>query len=310
MKNPGRTSFAVGSLIWFLALAGCRPAPVYTGPTLPLPPTFTYPATREAGESVRTLTVGGLERTYLLRLPPGFRRSALPLVLVFHGLQMSAESMMAVTGFNSVADTGGFILAYPNGTGPAGAFSFNSGLCCGAAWKNNVDEAAFVREVIADVSRLTPVDPARIYAAGFSNGAMLAYRLGCELSDTIAAIAPVAGNLAFGPCRPRDRVSVLHIQGASDASTPYDNTEIEPDTHPYYLSVRGSVAFWASADGCSGYPAEELEGAVSHAAYSGCAAGTAVELYTLTGLGHLWPSDGTFPASQTIWDFFAAHPKT
>jgi hypothetical protein len=42
------------------------------------------------------------------------------------------------------------------------------------------------------------IDPKRIFAAGLSNGAMMAYRLGCEVSD----LAPVAGAVAVGSCNP------------------------------------------------------------------------------------------------------------
>jgi polyhydroxybutyrate depolymerase len=291
------------------ALAGCafRAGP-NAGPTLPYPPTFTYPSTQEASDSRRSLNVDGLIRTYLLHVPPGLRvRAPMPLVLVFHGHRMDADYLAALSGFNAIADANQFLAAYPNGTGPTEALSFNAGLCCGSAMTDNVNEAEFVRRIIADLG--AAVDPARIYVTGFSNGALLAYRLACEMSDTIAAIAPVAGNQSFGPCRPAGKVSILHIQGASDISSPYENADLEPDMDPDILSVKGSVAFWASVDGCAGFPYEEREGIATHAVYSSCADGTAVELYTLKGIGHAWPQDPIFPASQTIWEFFSAHPK-
>jgi len=54
--------------------------------------------------------------------------------------------------------------------------------------------------------------------------------------------------------------------------------------------------------------------------YEGCAAGTAVTLYTLHDEGHTWPG-GTkwafwadepsreISATDEIWEFFRAHPK-
>jgi polyhydroxybutyrate depolymerase len=289
---------------------GCAPHATPENPTLPNPPTFTWPATGEAGDSMRATVVGGLERTYLLHVPPGTgAASPLPLVLVFHGHRMNPESMVVTTGFNAVADSERFLVAYPFGTGAAEALSFNGGLCCGSAVHNNVDEAAFVRRILDDLETDFPIDPARIYAAGFSNGAILAYRLGCEMSEVLAAIAPVDGYLMFSPCRPREKVSLLHVQGRSDASAPYDDSDLEPDTDPSILSVTGSVAFWAAFDGCAEFPYEAQSGIVTHLSYSACAGGTAVELYSLKGIGHTWPPESLWPATKIVWDFFAAHPK-
>ena len=296
-----------------LAAAGCLSAPAVgqtAAPTLPNPPTFTYPPPPPAIDSTRRLILDGFERTYLLHVPSGTSaRTPVALVLVFHGHRMSGESLRAASGFNAIADTNKFLVAYPNGTGTAGAMSFNAGLCCGAAVANHVDEAEFVRRILADLGGSFTIDPARVYAAGFSNGAMLAYRLACEMSETFAAAAPVAGNLAFGPCQPRKGLSLIHIQGLSDISIPYSDDDLEPDSNPDILSVERSVAFWASVDGCSNFPALDQEGIVTRTIYSSCAGGTSVMLYSLKGVGHTWPPDAVFPASQTIWDFFSAHPK-
>ncbi|MBN2084134.1 MAG: hypothetical protein JW748_02850 [Anaerolineales bacterium] len=293
---------------------GCSPAaPQTSSPTLPNPATFTWPSipTKSPADTVRSVSVDGLTRSYLLYIPIGLSAgSPAPLVLVFHGHRMNGDYMLVTTGFHSLAEANQFIVAYPNGTGPAEALSFNAGLCCGSAERNNIDEAAFVRAVLSDLEGIAVIDPKRIFVTGFSNGAMLAYRLACELSDTIAAVAPVAGNLGYGPCEPQGKVSVLHIQGLSDASAPYADDDLEPDLDPVIRSVQGSVAWWASHNGCAEFPYDSRDGIATHTVYSGCAGGTAVELYSLYGIGHIWPPDSLWPASRVIWEFFAAHPKT
>jgi polyhydroxybutyrate depolymerase len=303
-----------GFLLLAVFMTGCAFAKAQpSGPTLPNPPTFTWPvpATRPPGDAERSLTVGGQARSYLLHVPTGLSAvSPAPLVLVFHGHRMDGDYMLAMTGFNALADANQFIVAYPKGTGAAESLSFNAGVCCGSAQKNGVDEAAFVRGILSDLGGLYAIDPARVYVAGFSNGAMLAYRLACELSDTIAAIAPVAGNLGYDPCRPLGKVSVLHIQGLSDDSVPYADDDLDRGWDPAIRSVKSSVALWAYFDGCTGSPRENQAGIATHLAYSGCAAGTAVDLYSLYGVGHIWPMENIWPASRTIWEFFAAHPKT
>jgi polyhydroxybutyrate depolymerase len=286
--------------------SGCAPAPT-PPPTATVSPTAI--ATVPAGDSQRTLTVDGMERSYLLHVPAGLAADQpLPLVLIFHGYSNVGGTMARTTGFNGLADAYGFFAAYPNGTGPDGGTSWNAGGCCGFAQYNNVDETAFVRAIIADLKKEAPIDPSRVYATGFSNGAFLAYRLGCEMSDTFAAVAPVAGVLLTNPCNPSRPVSILHIHGMADPSVPYAGSAT-PNANGVYESVQQSIATWAQLDGCSSTPAVELTSLAKHTVYAGCKNGTAVELYSLSGIGHTWPPDTILPASRIIWNFFVAHPK-
>jgi polyhydroxybutyrate depolymerase len=308
MPNRGRGGFSWWTLGLIFASA-CAPTATPPRSAQTYPPTFTYPSTIVSGDSNRTVDIGGIERSYVLHTPPGlFGRSAVPVVFVFHGFGMDGEVQRALSGFNTVADAGRFLAVYPNGSGPAQALSWNAGTCCGSAAAGNIDESAFVRGILADLEKIVPLDAHRIYAAGFSNGAFLAYRLACEMSGTFAAIAPIAGNVTRLPCEPADPVSVIHLHGLSDPSMPYEDADVG-DAWTERWSVLGSIAFWAEFDGCSDPPRIEQTGIATHTAYSGCKDGTAVELYALRGIGHAWPPAEIFPATQTIWDFFAAHPK-
>jgi len=287
-----------------LALSGCAQTPSPTA-TVAATPAATIPP----GDSERTLTVGGMERTYFLHVPSGLAPDhPLPLMLVFHGYSGTGEAMAIATGLNDLADAYGFLVVYPNGTGPVGATSWNAGGCCGYAESNNVDEAGFVREIISDVQTEARIDPKRVYATGFSNGAFLVYRLGCEMSDLLAAVAPVAGVLLNNPCRPAQPVSILHIHGMADNSVPYAGSTT-PAASGVFESVQQSIATWVQLDGCPPDPEVEQNGLATHATYTPCENGTAVELYTLAGIGHTWPPNAILPASQIIWNFFVAHPK-
>jgi polyhydroxybutyrate depolymerase len=264
-----------------------------------------------SGDTIRRLDVNGTERTYLLHVPPGLSSdSPAPLLFVFHGNKMDGEEMRALTGFDDLADANGFFVVYPVGTGLPGALSFNAGTCCGSAEKAVVDDVTFARRMMSDLAGLLPIDPRRVYSTGFSNGGMFSYRLACEMSETFAAIASVAGTVAIGPCRPDHPVSILHIHGMSDTSIPYSGYNSDPDTDQAFLSVEQSIEEWAAIDGCSDSPRPSREGAVTHLLYSACKGGTAVELYALQGLFHQWPPTILFPASRTIWEFFAEHPKS
>ncbi len=280
-----------------------------TGQAAPKP-TATPAATLQPGDSERMLTAGGLERTYLLHIPPGLAsQHPVPVVFVFHGLSGTAKITQITSGFDVTADLNGFVVVYPNGVDQ----SWNGSGCCGTAVNKNIDDLAFVRQMLADLGTILTVDPKRIYATGFSNGAMFSYRLACEMSDTFAAVAPVSGWLLTSPCQPQQPVSVMHVHGSIDD---YEGSTGQMlingvSVEVVFPAVEQGIATWAQLDGCTGTAKVETQGTITRRVYADCKAGTAVELYTLDKGGHAWPSPYAFPtiSSPGIWDFFAAHPK-
>ena len=317
------------SLRWIflltVLLAGCRgeisPAPTIAEP--PAPTDTAVPAslpsatpTEEAalppGNSKRALTVGGIERKYYVHVFPGFDPAQpVPLVLAFHGYSHDGEIMISYSGLGKVADSAGFLAVFPDGYDPGGQLSWNVGNdCCSETAALGTDEAAFVREILADLQTLATIDPKRIYATGYDIGALLTYRLGCEMPDTFAAIAPVAGLLVFDPCRPSEPVSLLHVHGAEDQFFPLEGPVSNPFDDKPFPAVLSGVETWVAADGCPIPPQVEGDGATTHTVYAPCQRGTAVEVVVVNDNGHRWPADFLWPAAQRIWEFFADHPKT
>ena len=154
---------------------------------------------------------------------------------------------------------------------------------------------------------LVGVDSRRIYATGFSNGAYLVYALACEMSDTFAAVAPVAGLLLYDPCQPQEPVSLMHVHGLTDTIVPFEQG-VYPGTDKPFSAVKESVASWVKLDSCTGAATPKKDGLLTRTSYGPCAPGIDVELDTIDGIGHAWPSPYVLPVSQMIWDFFAAHP--
>jgi len=133
----------------------------------------------------RTLSGGGRERSYRLYRPVSVESGKpAPLVLVLHGGFGSAGQAEQAYGWDELADRHRFVVAYPDGVGR----SWNAGWCCGPAHLHDVDDVGFVGELVADISAGESVDPRRVFAAGVSNGAMLAYRIACESPGLLAAI--------------------------------------------------------------------------------------------------------------------------
>lgn len=288
------------------------------------PATLT-PSSLPTGESSHSLMHNGMERSYILYVPASVNGSRpVPLVFVFHGGTGNAKSAIVMSGFNKVADENGFLVVYPNGTGPLSddkILTWNTGVCCGFAHRNNVDDVGFVRAIVDDVKSMTNIDPQRIYATGMSNGGMLSHRLACEASELFAAVAPVAGTLNFPSCDPTGHISVIEFHGTDDLHVPYEGGRgPESLVDVDFVSVQDSVGFWVSFNGCNSQSQTESFEDIQHEAWTGCAESVSVELYTIIGGGHSWPggergwpgSDQptqTISASQSIWEFFASHPK-
>ena len=250
-----------------------------------------------AGTWLGTVTVDGVERGYRFYVPDNIRVPA-TLVVMLHGGFGSAEQAQEAYGWDDEADRGGFAVVYPDGDGRA--WSVGGG-CCGQSGRSGTDDVAVVEAVVDAVGRQVPVDPARVYATGMSNGAMMAYRLACE-SDRFAAIAPVAGTL-MGSCVGPAPVSVLHIHGLADTNVRFDGNPGDGFAAIDGEPVGATVDRWRRVGGCEP-PAWSTDGAVTRSS-AACPDGRAVDLITIEDAGHEWPLDAT----ATIWQFFAAHPR-
>jgi polyhydroxybutyrate depolymerase len=275
------------------------------------------PAPSQTGTFSSSMDFGGRSRTYLLHVPASYDTKApIPLVFVLHGATQSDESAEKMSGMSSKADRERFIAVYPKGTGRLSDVpTWNAGNCCGYAVKNQVDDIGFFRALLAKLERDYNIDRKRVYFTGISNGAMMSYRVACEMADQVAAIAPVEGALNVD-CHPSSPVSVLIFHGTSDhlvpfngGSTPFQIGERRSDN-----SVPYAVNFWVKTDSCPATPLHE-ESAEAHVdKYSGCRDGAGLTLYAIQGGHHMWPglaiSGNRIPATDLIWSFFAEHPKS
>ena len=276
---------------------------------------------------VATLDVDGRPRSYRLHVPAGLDPSApSALVVALHGGGGNGANMQVKIGLDAVADRESFLVANPDGSGRLDGYllTWNAGNCCGYALDERVDDTAFLRAMVEAISRTHSIDPRRVYATGMSNGGMMAYRLACEAADLFAAVAPVAGALNLEPCEPSERVSVLAIHGTADQHVLFEGgaPAITVDSHSRVdHSVHHAVTFWAARNGCALQATQTHAGSVIHDVYPGCEAGSAVELIAIEGGGHAWPGAVKFSpqgdepsqavnASEAIWAFFEAHPKT
>ncbi len=278
-----------------------------------------------SNDTTYTLTLEGRQRTYIVHVPPSYNGSQpLPVVFDFHGGLGNASTQMRTSNFEPLADQKDFIVVYPNGTGLLGdkLLTWNGGTCCGYAVNHHVDDVGFVRAILAKLESSYKIDSKRIYATGLSNGGIMSQRLACDASDVFAAIGPVSGTLNDPECQPKEPVSVIEFHGTADQHLPYNGGIGDKSlANVPFVSVKDTIDAWIKFDGCSPTPQTTTLSDIQHDVYSGCAAGTAVELYTIINGGHAWPGGNgpawpggdqpthTISATNLMWAFFAAHPK-
>jgi polyhydroxybutyrate depolymerase len=281
------------------------------------------------GNHARSIEVGERTRSYIVHVPPSYGGSKpFPVVLAFHGGGSNAEQMMRYCGLNEKADQAGFIAVYPNGTGRLPrVLTWNGGNCCAYAMRQNVDDVAFVRALLDDLAGVAKVDQKRIFATGMSNGAILSYYLASNLSDRIAAIAPVAGTMGTKDCSPKRPVSVMHFHGTADEFVAFNGGPGPKSlTATNFYSVPHSIETWVKADGCPPEPAVEKlpdktdDGmTVTRTTYGPGKDGSEVVLIVIDGGGHTWPgrepriellgeSTTDISANDLMWEFFQKHP--
>jgi len=259
------------------------------------------------GDHVFSLRHDGRSRDFLAHVPPAAATgTATPLLLAFHGGGGEARGFRSYANLDAVADREGFIVVYPEGTGPLRnrLLTWNAGGCCGWAMQHGIDDVGFAIALIDDVAALTPIDRRRVYATGHSNGAMMAYRLAAERGDRIAAIAPVAGAMSLDTFSLSRPVSVLHIHSVDDPRALYGGGTGPPfpltNSRVMHRPVRESLDRWIEADQCVKDPetVETRHGTVGetdefHTAtlqvWRPCAGGAEVAHWKLTGAGHGWP---------------------
>jgi polyhydroxybutyrate depolymerase len=273
------------------------------------------------GTHKQKLDVGTFgHRDYLLHVPPKLTGSPwrggrparpLPLVIALHGGLANMGQMRSLTGYDALSDREGFLAAYPDGV----LTTWNAGDCCGAAKIGKVDDVGFLSRLIDRLTGTGLADPDRVFVAGFSNGAGMAYRMACERAGKVAAIGVVEGALVT-PCAPERPVSAVIVHGTADRGVPFDGGGRRDINDPRpYPPVSQAVDFWRRAGGLPA-PEERLRGPERRLRGPGRGAtectgtgvhgdGVEVAFCKIEGGTHTWP-DGV---SRTLWDFFETHPR-
>ncbi len=281
-----------------------------------------------------SIRVGDLTRRFVVYVPKSYDGArATPVVLMYHGGGGNARNTMKQSKLAEKAEQAGFLAVLPEGTPPdpgkPASFrnnpqTWNDGSGRFFAGAKNIDDVAFTSRLLDDLSSRFNVDTRRVYAIGFSNGSSMVYRLGAELADRIAAIAPVASSgLKVKDPMPSRPVPMITIQGDSDPRNPLEGGEVDifgdKQIRP---SPRDSVKKWAQVCGCPAEPAViRKDAGVEAVRFGPCRDGAEIAFYIVSGLGHQWaggapltlpaklvgPYSDKINATDVIWAFFEKH---
>jgi polyhydroxybutyrate depolymerase len=258
------------------------------------------------GEQNITITHDGIERSYLLYVPPNYDGAlGNPLIVNFHGRGSDNLQQRFFSNMNDLAARENVLVAYPQGLVNAsdGSRTWNAGTCCAEPGSDR-DDVGFARAVVADIATRACVDPRRVYATGMSNGGFMSHLLACEASDLFAAVSSVTGSLGIpeASCTPARPMPVFQLHGTADVLVGYNG-------------VVAAMDAWSRIDGCEGDAVEVTrQGDATCVAWQTCAAGTEVRFCTFEGMNHCWPGQAFCPyqppsldlsANDEMWAFFS-----
>ncbi|NNC95266.1 MAG: T9SS type A sorting domain-containing protein [Chitinophagales bacterium] len=257
-----------------------------------------------------TMTHDGVVRNYRLFYPSSYvQGTPMPLVFNLHGFGSDAFQQTFYSEMSAVAETEGFIVCYPNGVNMA----WNVGWTFGST----EDDVAFFSRLIDRISSEYSIDQNRVYSCGMSNGGFMSYRLACELSERITAVASVTGSMlstVIPMCSPSRAVPVLEIHGTADSTVPYTGVS------GVSAHIDTVVQFWVNNNGCL-TPGDTTiipntntkdSSTVIRVDYTGCNDGSKVSFFVVIGGAHTWPgatlifdiTNKDIDASEEIWEFF------
>jgi len=275
------------------------------------------PQSSGGGRYSGTIVVNGQTRAYNIVLPPNYNgQQELSLVIALHGGGGNAEQFENNSRLTEKANAAGFIVVYPNGSGRIQ--TWNGGLCCGSAAAENTDDVKFISMLIDKLKAEYKIDPKRIYATGHSNGGIMSYRLACELSDKIAAIAPNASTMEMiTPCKPSRAVPILHMHSKLDENVPIEGGYGIGISNAYFYPLDSVFTVWALNNSCNPAPQTTVKDGYTQTKWVGCNSNTVIDYYLTNDGGHAWPGIGVstmgnpsstaINANDLLWAFFQQH---
>lgn len=266
-----------------------------------------------------SIEVDSRTRTYLINLPDNHKDTSQALVIVLHGGGGSAAQCERDYGWTNKSISEQFIVVYPDGVPsdkPLKLRTWNAGNCRHYASETNVNDVKFISMLIDQLVSRYRIDKKRVYVTGMSNGAMMSYRLACEIPEKITAMAAVSGPLmTIQSCNPSRAVPIVHIHSALDSKVPLGGGV---GIFNYsFSSVDSTLSVWTSVNRCQNRSPVIIDKEL-YTIYQWNTCDQPIESYITKDGGHAWPGgkksragadnpSAAFHATDLIWSFFKAN---
>lgn len=272
------------------------------------------------------LTVDGNARSFIVYLPTGYNNAGkMPMIFAIHGGRGTPEGMINIANFKSIADRDKIVLVYPAGI----QNNWNDGRPT-TPNQLGINDVSFFNQLCDYMINNYSVDGNKIYATGISNGGFMSSRLGCELSNRIAAIAVIAATIEAttiaSNCNPARSVPAIYIHGTTDSLVPFTGGQMTAGgtAGGTVLSHFQAIDKWVTINGCNSTPTiTDLPDiandgtTIKQRVYSGGTNGSEVVSYVVLNGGHTWPQGYQYlneaiigktsqdmNACEVIWTFF------
>ena len=286
----------------------------------------TTPTDESSMQNSVSLTVEGNTRSFIVYLPKGYNNAGkMPMIFAIHGGSGTPEGMINIANFKAIADRDKVVLVYPSGI----QNNWNDGRPT-TPNQLGINDVSFFNQMCDYMINNYSVDGTKIYATGISNGGFMSSRLGCELSNRIAAIAVVAATMeatTIAPsCNPGRPVPVIYIHGTTDPLVPFTGGQMTAGgtAGGSILSHFQALDKWATINSCNSIPTiTDLPDVandgttIKQRVYSGGINGSEVVSYVISNGGHTWPQGYQYlneaiigktsqdiNACEVIWTFF------
>jgi|GEM_PF-1226424 len=275
----------------------------------------------EATSKPTNKKIFGGSRPATLNVPKDYdAKKSYPLLVVLHGYGASGIIQSTYLGLNRLVDDKKILMIAPDGTqetvGQKKRFWNATDACCNF-YQSKVDDVAYIKGLVEEISKSYNVDRKKVFLLGHSNGGFMSYRMACEASDVFAGIVSLAGAMYKNTllCKPKNSVSILQIHGTQDGTVKYLGGKfggILP-----YPSATESVTAWAGYNKCKGKledksPAYDLDdnlkgSETTRKAFGQCPQGIGVALWTIQAGGHIPRVTPGF--ADKAWEWLNNHPK-
>ena len=281
-------------------------------------------ADKPSEQKTVNLTVDGNARSFIVYLPTGYNNAGkMPLIFAIHGGSGTPEGMINIANFKTIADRDKVVLVYPAGI----QNNWNDGRPT-TPNQLGINDVSFFNQMCDYMINNYSVDGTKIYATGISNGGFMSSRLGCELSNRIAAIAVDAATIeatTIAPnCNPGRPVPAIYIHGTTDPLVPFTGGTVSPGAGGTAISHFQAIDKWITINGCNTTPTiTDLPDiandgtTIKQRVYSNSTNGSEVVSYVILNGGHTWPQGYQYAneafigktsqdmnACEVIWTFF------